>query len=679
MTQANFIPVARLQFLLARELIADPNVAIAEFVKNSYDAFAKEVHIEFRLDGRSTAEQTLLIIDDGDGMDLKSFQKNWMRPGFSDKAQIPVNSLGKAGRRIPIGEKGLGRLAAGRLGERMSVYTRTTKAKPWVHLDVNWEDFNTMEKDLHKIPFTIKESKKAPSDKFMTGTQIKIEGLTDDWTGKLRGRKVSGRSDLRLGRLAEHLSVLVQPLAIGKKPFSVSLSSDSPELKEFNHKIEPANPKFLDYQCDIIVTERNGRIRIDRKVLRSQSVANTVERPIETKKRVYADELQKLDPDLGLPEELECGRFTARMYYAPESKNAALKDLGLQQGVHLYRDNVLVEPYGQRDDDWLEATSWKASRQGHAPIQPKFLNGHFSISKVANSNLRDMANRQGLIDNSAYRSFLALARSEFRAFANLVYGEFVFPQWESEQQKAKAAAEKTLGFGISIIRQMAHTIRQSTAALGADLFAVSSIENDLEMPPSLRQELMSIRQRARSNIDNIDEIVDKFLGYDQSALESMERLAKFDVSEALQEAVRSSQALADSLNVKVAITGRTSSSVVFNREVLIQSIQELITNGIHATASAGRRHGSVRISVDKSKDGHSKIVVADDGAGIPDEVRDDLFNGVAGTKGHPSAGLMMMKQIVGLFGGDVDLAETSSKGSIFHIDLPTSKDLQRLK
>jgi DNA mismatch repair ATPase MutL len=46
-----FDPSARLQRCLGKELIADPNLTIAEFVKNSYDAGATEVYVEFKLGG----------------------------------------------------------------------------------------------------------------------------------------------------------------------------------------------------------------------------------------------------------------------------------------------------------------------------------------------------------------------------------------------------------------------------------------------------------------------------------------------------------------------------------------------------------------------------------------------------------------------------------------------------
>ena len=149
----HFEPSARLQQFLGRELIADPNLAIAEFVKNSYDAGATDVYVEFRVDDLRPPEQVICISDNGTGMNLDTFTANWMHPGFSYKVDA-VPSEGAKPRadtpkarqdaRVPIGEKGIGRLAAGRLGERLHVFTRRRRNDPWLHVLFDWNTFRDM-------------------------------------------------------------------------------------------------------------------------------------------------------------------------------------------------------------------------------------------------------------------------------------------------------------------------------------------------------------------------------------------------------------------------------------------------------------------------------------------------------------------------------------------------------
>ena len=61
-----FVPSARLQHYLGNQLIADPNLALSEFVKNAYDAGAANLYLDFRI---SNPDSTALVIaDDGTGM-----------------------------------------------------------------------------------------------------------------------------------------------------------------------------------------------------------------------------------------------------------------------------------------------------------------------------------------------------------------------------------------------------------------------------------------------------------------------------------------------------------------------------------------------------------------------------------------------------------------------------------
>jgi hypothetical protein len=173
-----------------------------EFVKNSYDSGAKNVSIVFKVKARSKEEQVLTISDDGVGMDIESFRENWMRPGYSWKAKNvetikvskDVKSTKEVEERVPVGEKGLGRLAAGRLGDKIHIYTRKQASDPWLHVYVDWTEFDTMDIALNKIPIKYEISQDGVGVSFPVGTTVTIEGLSVDWRGKLphhRGTKKS--------------------------------------------------------------------------------------------------------------------------------------------------------------------------------------------------------------------------------------------------------------------------------------------------------------------------------------------------------------------------------------------------------------------------------------------------------------------------------------------------------
>ncbi len=94
--------------LFSEGLYQSPHKAIEELVSNGYDAVASRVHVllpEEPEDGVSP--QPLWVIDDGRGMDAGGFRQLW-RVAYSAKAEASV----AAGERPPIGQFGIGKLAA---------------------------------------------------------------------------------------------------------------------------------------------------------------------------------------------------------------------------------------------------------------------------------------------------------------------------------------------------------------------------------------------------------------------------------------------------------------------------------------------------------------------------------------------------------------------------------------
>ncbi len=78
--------------------------------------------------------------------------------------------------------------------------------------------------------------------------------------------------------------------------------------------------------------------------------------------------------------------------------------------------------------------------------------------------------------------------------------------------------------------------------------------------------------------------------------------------------------------------------------------------------------GRIRIAARRS-DGEVRILVEDDGPGVPEEVRDRLFEPFA-SKGGTGLGLAICREIVEAHGGRIRLARTGPDGSAFEIVLP---------
>ncbi len=94
---------------LGERLVSKPEVALAELIKNSYDADACSCDID--LDGK-----TIVVKDDGHGMTEQQFLSNWMVVSTQNKG---AQRLSRKFKRSMAGSKGIGRFSARFLGRQV--------------------------------------------------------------------------------------------------------------------------------------------------------------------------------------------------------------------------------------------------------------------------------------------------------------------------------------------------------------------------------------------------------------------------------------------------------------------------------------------------------------------------------------------------------------------------------
>ncbi|WP_419699043.1 sensor histidine kinase [Mucilaginibacter sp. NFX135] len=165
---------------LGYELITSDEVAITELIKNSYDAKATVVNIQFissislliNTKGLQPIPQKVLDIlndikpfgiiileDNGKGMDYENLTKGFFEVGSTLKVDEKIS----AGENDPIilGDKGIGRLAAQRISPVLLVETKVGGKADINVVQVEWEDFfKSKEADAPEftIPTELKNS-----------------------------------------------------------------------------------------------------------------------------------------------------------------------------------------------------------------------------------------------------------------------------------------------------------------------------------------------------------------------------------------------------------------------------------------------------------------------------------------------------------------------------------------
>ena len=181
---ATFKPRARMLILLGDQLIRDAGLAVFELVKNAYDADATECVVT--LNSIGSAEGSIVVEDDGIGMDLDTIRNVWLEPGTDFRTkQKEARTRSPRFHRIPLGEKGVGRFAVHKLGRFIELVTRKRGEREIV-VKIEWKDFERG-KYLADVPVTIRGDPETFQGR-RSGTQIVVSDLRDkNWTrGKVR-------------------------------------------------------------------------------------------------------------------------------------------------------------------------------------------------------------------------------------------------------------------------------------------------------------------------------------------------------------------------------------------------------------------------------------------------------------------------------------------------------------
>ena len=175
LTPAQFTVDAALLRELGETLIGRSHIALAELVKNSYDADAHTCRIDVEGD-------RIVVSDDGHGISQEEFIKYWMRIGTTHKVESRRSrDLGRS----MTGSKGLGRLSVQFLAHEMELESNCkTDPGSMLYAYVDWrrirggEDLQTVD-----VLWEIRPDTTVYADGSPIGTRITLTGLRSEWDG----------------------------------------------------------------------------------------------------------------------------------------------------------------------------------------------------------------------------------------------------------------------------------------------------------------------------------------------------------------------------------------------------------------------------------------------------------------------------------------------------------------
>lgn len=358
---------------------------------DEYDAALEEID----------ALNQVTVSDTGSGMSLEQLETVFLVLGTKSRKEEVDTAFEDGVSEAPyLGEKGIGRLSAMRLGDRLTVRTAREEDETFNILDIDWTDFEDPQKMIEDVTIEPRVGGEKPQPDY-SGTDIRVRRLKANWDRN------------RVERLAvDDFSLLANP--IGKpKRHRIAIFWNGERIN-----FARLDKNFLSHAHATLKGEYKIRDGSPELTLRMELVnlgfEHPVEHQIETLK--FDDLLAALvglrqkrsrenKRDVNAAALTDVGPFNFELYWFNRATlrkgrstgdyQALRKLLDQWMGVRLYRDGFRVYPYGTEDDDWLELDRTALRAKGYALNRIQFV-GQVDIGRFSNPHLIDQTNREGL-------------------------------------------------------------------------------------------------------------------------------------------------------------------------------------------------------------------------------------------------------------------------------------------
>lgn len=336
-----------LKDLIGRHLITDDFVAVFELVKNSFDAHATDVNLTFEDDG-------ITIADNGKGMSREAILEKWMVVAYSAKRDGTEDDDYRhalSARKQPFaGDKGIGRFSCDRLGERLTLSSRSEAHSVQI-VTVDWTRYEKAPRDdFDSVAVEITEAADfpdaSPPADGATGTVLRITGLRATWDRD------------RLLRLRRGLEKLINPFDTTRTAFRIHIDARSERRRDNAHRRRsdkrpdrvngPVENRLLD-----VLKNKTTQVRVA-----ISKEHNSVETVLEDRGKVVyrirePNEHERLRP----------ANVRADIYYLNRSAKTAFKHrMGVGSAdfgsIFLFRNGFRLFPIGEKHDDFF-GLAWR--------------------------------------------------------------------------------------------------------------------------------------------------------------------------------------------------------------------------------------------------------------------------------------------------------------------------------
>lgn len=469
---------------LGEDLITDDVQAITELVKNSYDADADWAVV--RIVTTNGPEQFpdddgyIEIEDNGAGMTVDQIADGWLTLSNSIKREMKIAGERTGKLRTPLGDKGLGRLGAQRLGNRLLIETVPDGSKDMHTLSFQWSDFEG-HKSLSEVDLNIRTVPAGPKK----GTRVIVSDL----------REPDELRDVR--RLQIALGKVISPYrGVERFRLGVTLDGDDLDIVEFETRLRDAAVLRYAFEFNGRDLQVSGWMRLAHLTPNAKKDRPEFHRTCEADGgRALLAFLQNQKDAAGMKLRaskargwwIEFGRTVALDDVGPVTIDGeianpgafngeidafnlspgAIDNLGVfdrisdlrghirdVHGIRIYRDGFNVRV----DEDWLGLGRLWSNAPSWYGLRPATSIGYVALSASDNAQLIETTDREGFKRTPHYINFEKILREFVRATATM--GE-VIGRGASDFRKSFDAPDPTEADTGSLVDRLSDTLAKA--------------------------------------------------------------------------------------------------------------------------------------------------------------------------------------------------------------------------
>lgn len=709
-----FKPYARLMNILGDQLITDKIVAVIEILKNCYDADSPSAEVHFgNLDkigfnDLPLEEQAYIEISDtGCGMSLDKIINVWLRPATPDKLKAKRQQLSTTTTgRVIQGEKGIGRFAVHKLGEKIVLYTKA-EGENEVKLVMDFADYNpdsvnlfnqdVSYKLLEDVSNTWFENDPPERIKTSTGTIIRIYNLRERW------------ADIDLKNLYKNIQRLIPPLDYNaeklgirvKRDFVVSMYVDnklyvSEDVMTFDDVIERSQFTMIGSVDTDCIIRFDYKSSIYHRSIHSQF--NLLDSNELTSRNYSLTAIKDIIKSGRNP---QCGPFYFTFYAFDLKKpdrtvlNEDLKRFIKENFVYVLRDGMRVYPYGEKGIDWLDLDKKRSTIKAGQFISYNDLTGFVYITQEHNPRLKDASNRQGIVNtDGSFDDF----RNLVTAVTEIFNAEIKIDKVKSEikqQQKFRKSQDILSNAYTTLQKALLNIDDHSTLKIAQEFLDIYSnhlsvVEGRMKTVEDLAGLGMAVEKSShdslrmlsllRNNIQNLILSINNNNFDKQDLLSFLHDLDEnlvliYDDMQLIQPLFKIQRKSIEDVSVKESIktvlryfryeiqnkittnieelTGDIS--IHTNRGIILQILINIIDNAIYWIKESKNEPRRLFFTIDEQE---RTLIISDSGNGIREEIIPHIFDEFVSMKSNGRGlGLYIVRELLYRINADIAVLE----------------------